>query len=237
MARRIGFFFSLLAVVLVGVSCGNSITGSGRIVTRRFSLSPFTGVDAESAFEVHVRIGEVQSVVVRLDSTLADGLDVRVSARELHVGLRPHISIGNAKLQADVVMTKLTGVRAGGASKVLLDQTVDCDRIDINLSGASRFEGGLQAGGVFMDLTGASQLDLHGVGARVTVKASGASQLHLQDLHVGTLSINLSGASQAQVSVQDTIAADLSGASQLTYRGHPRFTKQLTSGASIIRSE
>ncbi len=236
MARRIGLF-SLLAVALIGVSCGTSITGSGRIVTRRLSLSPFTGIDAESAFEVHVRIGEVQSVVVRLDSTLADGLDVRVAKRELHLGLLPHISIGNAKLRADVVMTKLTAVRVGGASRVFLDQVVKCDRVGVNLSGASHFEGGLEAGEAVMDLTGASEVKLRGVGARVTVKASGASQLHMRDLHMGTLAINLSGASQAEVSVQDTIAAELSGASHLTYSGRPRFTKQDTSGASIIQAE
>lgn len=236
MARRVGLF-SLLAVALIGASCGTSITGSGRIVTRRFSLSPFTRIDAKSAFEVHVRIGEVQSVVVRLDSTLADALDVRVSARELHVGLRHHISIGNAKLRADVVMTKLTAVRAGGASRVLLDQVVECDRVEVNLSGASRFQGGLQAGEAVFGLSDASEADLHGVGARVTVKARGASQLHMRNLHVGTLTINLSGASQAEVSVRDTIAADLSGASHLTYSGHPRFTRQSTSGASIIESE
>jgi len=236
MARRVGLF-SLVALALIGVSCGTSITGSGRIVTRRFSLSPFTGIDAESAFEVHVRIGEVQSVVVRLDSTLADGLDVRVAKHELHVGLRPHISIGNAKLRAEVVMTKLTAVRAGGASKVLLDQVVNSDGVDVNLSGASQFQGGLQTARASLGLSGASEVDLHGVGARVTIKASGASQLHLRDLQVGALTITLSGASHAEVSVQDTIAADLSGASHLTYSGRPRFTKQLTSGASSIQSE
>jgi hypothetical protein len=35
--------------------------------------------------------------------------------------------------------------------------------------------------------------------------------------------------------VDQTIAAQLSGASTLTYKGNPQFTKQDTSGASTIQ--
>jgi len=40
----------------------------------------------------------------------------------------------------------------------------------------------------------------------------------------------------ANVQADQTIAAQLSGASRLTYKGTPRFTKQDTSGSSTIQS-
>jgi uncharacterized protein YbjQ (UPF0145 family) len=49
------------------------------------------------------------------------------------------------------------------------------------------------------------------------------------------LDIQLSGASHANVRVDQTIAAQVSGASCLTYQGTPRSTKRDTSGASTIQ--
>ena len=58
-------------------------------------------------------------------------------------------------------------------------------------------------------------------------RAAGGSLQHLD--------IRLSGASHAKVQADQTIAAQLSGASGLTYKGTPRFTKQDTTGASTIQ--
>jgi putative autotransporter adhesin-like protein len=65
--------------------------------------------------------------------------------------------------------------------------------------------------------------------------ASGASNLELADLGLEDLDIQLSGASRADVQAAHTIAAQLSGASRLTSRGTPQFTKRDTSGASTIQ--
>jgi putative autotransporter adhesin-like protein len=57
----------------------------------------------------------------------------------------------------------------------------------------------------------------------------------MAELSLHNLDIQLSGASHAQVTVDQTIAAQLSGASNLTYTGTPQFTRQDTSGASTIQ--
>jgi putative autotransporter adhesin-like protein len=68
----------------------------------------------------------------------------------------------------------------------------------------------------------------------MTVEASGASQLDAEQLQIGDLTVGLSGASTATVSVTDTISAQLSGVSNLAYQGTPRFTRKDVSGGSTI---
>jgi hypothetical protein len=94
--------------------------------------------------------------------------------------------------------------------------------------------GQVRVGQVDADLSGSSSLDLDGHADRATVHASGASQARLNRLGVGSLTINLSGASNGQVWVRDAISAELSGASTLTYKGSPKFTRRTLSGASHI---
>ena len=62
----------------------------------------------------------------------------------------------------------------------------------------------------------------------------GASDLDARNLQAADLTVELSGASGATVSVSDTISAELSGASTLRYGGNPHFVRRDVSGASSI---
>jgi hypothetical protein len=61
-----------------------------------------------------------------------------------------------------------------------------------------------------------------------------AGKSRTADLKLGALDITLSGASHGSVKVERSVAAQVSGASKLTYSGMPQFTKRDTSGASTV---
>lgn len=86
-----------------------------------------------------------------------------------------------------------------------------------------------------IDVSGASQVHLSDVltGTRFEVVVSGAGRLD-GTARVDLANVKLSGASTADVSVTDTISAGVSGASSLTYRGSPEFTRRDVSGGSSI---
>jgi hypothetical protein len=87
---------------------------------------------------------------------------------------------------------------------------------------------------VDVSVSGASNAELSGSASRLVVSGSGASRLDSLQLQASDLVIELSGASEATVSVTGTISAVVSGASDLRYKGSPRFTKKDASGASNI---
>ena len=89
---------------------------------------------------------------------------------------------------------------------------------------------------VDLSLSGASNAELSGSASRLLVSGSGASRLDSLQLQASDLVIELSGASEATVSVTGTISAVVSGASNLRYEGSPNFTKKDLSGASTIES-
>jgi hypothetical protein len=82
-----------------------------------------------------------------------------------------------------------------------------------------------------------SRARLPGRGAASTFQAdgSGACNLQLAELRLQHVDIQLSGGSHANIQAGQTIAAQLSGASRLTYQGTPRFSKHDTSGGSTIQ--
>ncbi len=64
--------------------------------------------------------------------------------------------------------------------------------------------------------------------------SSGASHLPGRDLTIGSLPIDLSGASQADAAATGSISAVATGASTLIYAGTPAVTREDVSGASQI---
>jgi len=143
-------------------------------------------------------------------------------------------------------------VTTGDQDRVTL--TVDdnlVDRLDVGVSGTT-LRIGLKSGTTVsnatlkasvtarslagVSLSGASKAKLSGQLSALTAEASGASAIDAESLSLQDLTVTLSGASEATVSVDGTIAASLSGASTLRYRGSPTFTRKDVSGASQIEA-
>ena len=226
---------SLIIVSLAAVACSR-IGGSGKIVTKPISVSSFSKLQVGSAFEVNVSFGDQEALTLRIDDNLADHVDAGVSGGTLHIGLKPRTSVHDATLKADVTARSLTSIELSGASRVHLSSELSGPSVKLTASGASELDGSVRADEVSLSLSGASSAKLSGNAARLVVSGSGACKLDALQLQSTDLEISLSGASDASVSVSGTISAVVSGASNLRYRGSPRFIKKEASGASDIQS-
>ena len=158
-------------------------------------------------------------------------------------GLR--IAAGEADLRAsgaskfevlgDFSDLKLT---LSGATTGTLEAGKDVDEADVELSGATK----LNLSGTFnqldLDASGAVNLKMNGRIRGLDLTASGAVKADLLDVPADKVSVSLSGAAKAELQVQQTLNARLSGASTCSYKAGPdlRITDQTVSrGASLKR--
>jgi Putative auto-transporter adhesin, head GIN domain len=236
---RLGLLLIVVAVFAVS-GCngiGPSRTASGKAASKRLDASGVTRLDIAYGFDVGVTLGQPEAVTVTYDDNLADLLDVGVDNRTLRLQLKPHGTITNRPtLRAQVTVRRLQEVRVAGASAVDIAGPVQNPGLRLVVSGGSRVAADLGLDRADATVSGSSHLELTGTASTLKVDGSGASHLQLAQLNLQHLDIRLSGASHANVQADQTIAAQLSGASRLTYKGTPRFTKQDTSGSSTIQS-
>jgi hypothetical protein len=229
----------LVAAMLALSGCGNARVGrsaSGTTASKRIDATGASRLDVAYGFDVLVRFGQPEAVTVTYDDNLADLLDVRVDDSTLRIQLKPNTSIENGPtLRAEVTMSRLEEIRAAGASTVTVADTVPTSGLRLLISGSSRVDADLALDQAEATVSGSSRLRLTGRANTLRAAGSGASNLKLADLDLHALDITLSGASHGSVQVEQTIAAQVSGASKLTYTGTPRFTKRDTSGASSIQ--
>lgn len=229
----------LLAAALVVSGCGSvgvGRTASGTTASRRIDATGVTRLDVAYGSDVRVRLGQPEAVTVTYDDNLADLLDVRVDGTTLRIQLRPNASIANRPtLRAEVTVSRLERIQAAGASTVTVSSTIPDSGLRLLISGSSRVAADLALDQAEATVSGSSRLHLTGRARTLSAAGSGASNLELASLRVQDLTIALSGASHGSVQVDRTIAAQVSGASKLTYAGTARFTKRDTSGASSIQ--
>ncbi len=195
-----------------------------------------TRLDVAYGFDVRVRLGQPEAVTVTYDDNLGDLLDVRVDGRTLRIQLKPNSNIANRPtLWAEVTMSRLEELRSAGASTVTVASRLPDSGLRLLVSGSSRVAADLALDQAEATVSGSSRLELTGTANALSAQGSGASNLELADLHLHDLDIKLSGASHGSVQVDRTLAAQVSGASKLTYTGSPQFTKRDTSGGSSIQ--
>ena len=240
MIRRASLGLLAILVATVAVSGCNGIgpgrTASGKTASKRLDASGVTRLDVAYGFGVQVTLGQPEAVTVTYDDNLADLLDVGVEDGTLRLKLKPHGTIKNRPtLRAEVTVGRLDEVRVAGGSTVDVSGPVRRSGLRLGLSGGSRVAADLDLDRAEATVSGGSHLELSGAAGTLEADGSGASDLELAELSLHHLDIQLSGASRAKVQADQTIAAQLSGASGLTYKGTPRFTRQDTSGASTIQ--
>ncbi len=227
----------LLASVILFSSCDNeSIRASGEVTSREFSLANYTGLEVGGAFDVFVRFSPTeQSVVIEANENLQNRLVVQVVGNTLQIRPENNLSIrGNATLRALITTNDLSNINLSGATSLRMEDPWVLDNGDIRMSGASDLTGEIQASQMEIRTSGSSDTDIFGAVGDLRVDLSGSSSLMDFDLRVQRLNIDLSGSSDAFLSVEESIEIDASGSSNLTYRGNAEIIRQRLSGGSEI---
>ncbi|WP_247237926.1 head GIN domain-containing protein [Telluribacter sp. SYSU D00476] len=234
------FSVAILSLLLSMQSClfinsVDNISPRG-VSTREISLIDFDRLEMGNAFRVRVRQGNTFKVVATGELNDLDDLDAFVDRNGLlTIRYRNHWRSRRDRMDIDITMPSLRGVRFSGAAESTIEGFEDLRVMDVNLSGASRSTFTGSAERFTVELSGASELNLRGEGRFLTGDMSGASDLRATDYPVEEADLHLSGASRARVSASKYLKVDASGASNVRYRGNPTIEQRLSGGSNVNR--
>ena len=209
------------------------------MLTHKFRAESFDALEVNHGFRV-VMCDTVDSIVVRYNAKLKNHLNVRYNKGKLHIGLNHIDGISsdngaycgyvhipyNLKLNSVTLSgfsvfttnlpmkTRTFSIELSGASKIKVP-SIMANRIDCEMSGASKLESTLKAGIVDADLSGASAITADIKATKLDADLSGASTMS-GAVAAESINADLSGASK--MNLKGTIGkvyADISGASKL----------------------
>lgn len=201
-------------------------------------LKGFHGIEVSDAIDLYLSQGDQEIVVVSAkDSRWRDRIRTEVVDGVLRISLPGRgWSVNNLKLKAYVSFTALDRLIATGASDVFVDGIITGDQLSIALSGASDFKGAVNVKQLKLEQSGASDAHLTGaVSGLASFNSSGASNIKGYDLVIESCTIHATGASDIRITVNKELSADLSGASNVYYKGEGVIRETHASGASNVK--
>ncbi len=234
------FIFVLLISGLLSSCYKDTVRVSGEVVTEELNLTGYSELKVSDAFNVFVTFSDTEEkIAIEANDDIQEFIIVEKKNEKLIIRLKNYTNIkGNATLNVFITSKSLTAFDISGAAEVTLENELSMRHVAIELSGSSNFKGELLVNQLELRSTGASNADLYGTADRANVRLSGSSELRDFDLEIKTLDINMSGASDAYLSIAETIDVIAAGASNLTYKGNATIgTKRLSGSSQLIRKE
>ena len=200
--------------------------------TKEYGIIDFDRLEMGSGFNITVEQGNTFLIRAEGDRRNINDLDVYKSGNTLVIEYddqedRKHQTFITIQLPV------LRSVVFSGGSVSVISGFESDGELDVHLSGGSLAQ--LDAGYKDLNivLSGGSTLKMHGLGDYLHADISGASLLSGFDYPVRDADVNLSGGSNARLTVSDHLKVNASGASSVLYRGNPVVEETLAGEISV----
>ena len=236
---KIGIAIAYILAVLTSSCVGfneKSVKLSGVTKVSTKEVSAFDKVDVSGAIDVIVNIGNKSEVVIEADSAIMPYIVTEVKDRELRIYNKDIIgfyNFKNNKILVTITTPSILELESSGACDVTIND-LKTDMFKVSLSGACDLIGSFECNVLDFESSGSSDSKLRGKVKDCNIELSGACDIKALDLEVDSLKIEGSGSSNVEITVQNSLEVELSGASELRYKGEPKYIKTDMSGVSNL---
>lgn len=228
------YAFVLLLLVTTLFSCSRwEDVGPYDETTAEYGLMNFDRLRMGNAFKVRVVPGNTYRIVARGHRSDVQDLSVKKVNDNLEISYNHWTRNRKHPMEIEITMPALEKVEFSGAVNARVWGFEDAEDLEVELSGASELAFTGHTERLQADLSGASRLDLEGTTEQLDIECSGASKLRAYQYPSKQAKLDLSGASDAQISVVEQLICKASGASSLRYRGNPRTNLDLSGGSTV----
>ncbi len=200
-------------------------------ITHFNELDAFHSIIVSGNADIDLSQNPVQSV--SMQTTRPDLYEVEVRDGVLYISCKEH----KHPLDVDftIAVPEMRSIISSGACSIDGVGVWNVDDLYIQASGASDIDLHVNAKTLNLQSSGASESEFKGTTDHLQINISGAGEVDAFGLQARTANVVCSGAGNVEVSVSEDLAAQASGASKIEYRGNPVLSKSITGGMSVIR--
>ncbi len=229
-------------------------TGEGPVVEKGFAKDAFEGVELEGSFNVDIRQGTQQNVVVTGNENIIDKLKMDVMDGVLYLSLEPG-NYFNYELQVNLTMPTLKKVVLSGSGDIKIGTFVNLNELEVSLDGSGDIDsdGVLEVNGlaefeidgsgdidlklkaeeVIAVLDGSGDFNLEGTTNKFKATLDGSGDIKAYKLESLNCEAYLEGSGNIKVYASKNLKATLEGSGDISYRGEPSVEAQIDGSGSI----
>ncbi|MCK9203433.1 MAG: DUF2807 domain-containing protein [Bacteroidales bacterium] len=236
-------FFSVVLIICLSLGMSSlfaschyigGANGDGKVVKETRSVQSFSGIDISGAFDVYLKQGAIEEVIIEADDNILPLITTEVINGTLRIYSKHPIHHFTV-MKAYLTIKDLKDIDVSGAVDLETTGKITVPELKIDASGSSDSKMDISVQRLNLDCSGASKFKFSGTAVNVRLDLSGASDIFAYDLFVENYDVEISGAGDAKINVSKKIKADISGAGTIRYKGSPTEVDQSVSGAGSIK--
>ncbi|WP_207510229.1 head GIN domain-containing protein [Longitalea luteola] len=199
------------------------------------TVGGFQAIKVSDGIDLYLSPGTEEGVAVSA-AEIGDRARIKtiVEDGELKIFLDKGWNWRNKKLTAYVAIRTISKLRASGGSDIIVKGKLTLDKLDLSLTGGSDFNGEMAVTDLTVHQSGGSDVHIKGSAVNVKVDASGGSDFKGYSLIADYAILEVSGGSDATITVNKEMAAEASGGSDVNYKGNPVIKYKSASGGGSI---
>ena len=230
----------LLLLCTTAINAQKRIKGNGNVVTIERTTDDYKGISVSGFYEVELIDGQEGKLTLKGEDNILDNIQTEVRSGTLHIK-----SINNKNLVPSrgegvlitIPVESIDKIRLSGSGKFVGKKILQTDDLDIQISGARTIELAVDATQVSIMTSGSSNIHLKGSTKALKVRSSGSSNVKAYDLDVDEAKFELSGSSDVETTVNESLTSRVSGSGNISYRGNPQKIDSKISGSGKVSKE
>jgi hypothetical protein len=225
-------------LMLTVTSCSTEIIGEGNIIVETYSITTnVTKISVDDHIPVTVKYGLYKKVHVEGYENLLDYVKISATGGVIRIGMKPDYTYQNLNISAVVEMPTITGITATHAGNIEIDTFVNVlPTLALTTSGSGNITslGKLKVGALSITMSNSGTIYLQGNATTQTVQLSGSGGLNSFDMLVNSSTITNNGTGNVFVQVKNDLDATIDSSGNISYKGYPSLTTNITGTGLLI---
>ncbi len=185
------------------------------MISETRDVTGFTSISLEGSANVHVTLGNTESVVVSGEDNIVPLIETNVQNHQLIIKTKPLTTYTNTKpIEVKVAMISLERVSLSGSGNIDVPE-LKADSFKANLSGSGN-------------------ITVNGTVNSLSFTLPGSGNIFGDQLKSKTATVVISGSGNVTVYASDALDAAISGSGDIRYSGSPANISKNVSGSGSI---
>ncbi len=206
----------LISFVSLGKVCqameSRTVEGSGVVITEKRAVKPFSSLDLNGSFTADIALDKEQRVEIKGDDNILPVILTEVRDGRLYVYSTKSYST-KTTLKITITVPVLKGVAVSGANEVSIRK--------------------VNNGSLALEAGGASTFHVSGKTGTLKAQLSGGSTLKADELKAEQVTVDVSGAGNADVYAVKKLDVTVMGVGNVVYKGNPEVSRQIMGVGSV----
>jgi len=216
-----------------GFGDSTCLRGSGPVISEELTLNRIDAIDLKLPGTVYLRQGEEQKVVVEAQANIIDYLERTVKGGQWDIEVDRCVR-DMEEVRIFITVPELVGITISGAGKVITENEIVGDDIDVGIPGSGSISLVCDADDLNVEITGSGSLSLEGLADEIRYRVSGSGDLKAFKLRARKGEVNISGSGDVEVFVTEELNVFITGSGDVLYQGNPSLNVSISGSGEVI---